>query len=55
MNIITEVTKNGRIQDGIATILKLDDETFEKVIERISKRILCKWFTSFSSRVIFNV
>lgn len=35
MNIITEVTKNGRIQDGIATILKLDDETFERVIERM--------------------
>lgn len=35
MNIITETVRNGRIQDGIATILKLDDEIFEKVIERM--------------------
>lgn len=36
MNIITEVSKAGRIQDGIGTILKLDDETFEKVIDRLN-------------------
>lgn len=35
MNIITEVSKTGRIQDGIGTILKLDNATFEKVIERL--------------------
>lgn len=35
MNIITETSRNGRIQDGIATILKLDDDTFDKVIEEL--------------------
>lgn len=35
MNIITETVRNGRVQDGIATILKLDDETFEKVLDRM--------------------
>ena len=36
MNIISESEKLGRMQDGISTILKLDDKQFDKVIERLS-------------------
>lgn len=38
MNIITESSKIGRVQDGIRTILKLDDDTFEEVIRRLTPR-----------------
>ena len=35
MNIITQEEKKGRLEDGIETLLKLDDEVFQKVLERL--------------------
>lgn len=36
MNIITDGIKNGRFQDGIKTLLELDDTSFAKVIKRLN-------------------